>query len=269
MEEELKEAGAGGYRFSATQGGEIAFGGRDSARGSAATRRRRSCRRRTHPSRAAEAREACSPWTVASLRSPRRRLSPSTTWTPRFFDSVDIPVLRGRGFPEENATGDRRVAVVSQSAAQKFWPGRNPIGRRIVNAEMGGPPLAVPPYRRFLGGRSRARPPCAGGRCRRRAAGSGGPATAPRRALHHPSTEGAVGPPAQAVARPVRLICSSSRLSRRDPDMGTGSPGISRPSRTTCSMSARTRSTPPHDRPSGAPMALGRSPGCAGGPSRF
>ncbi len=314
MEEELKEAGAGGYRFSATQGGETAFGGREAVvvmeRDTSGTTYRflllATSRTGTMQEelngvpadyelvgftvfssrfggneaaailQAADAPESRggSSGSVFTLDGgiapePQAAIVAVNYVNPRFFDTVDIPVLRGRGFPEENATGDRRVAVVSQSAAQQFWPGRNPIGRRIVNAEMGGPPLAVPPYRRFLGGRSRARPPCAGGRCRRRAAGSGGPATAPRRALHHPSTEGAVGPPAQAVAHPVRLICSSSRLSRRDPDMGTGSPGISRPSRTTCSMSARTRSTPPHDRPSGAPMAFGRSPGCAGGPSRF
>ena len=62
---------------------------------------------------------------------------------PRFFDTIDIPVLRGRGFHEDDATCDRRVALVSERAAQQFWPGRNPIGRRLVRAEMAGAPFEV------------------------------------------------------------------------------------------------------------------------------
>ena len=36
-----------------------------------------------------------------------------------FFDTVDIPVLRGRGFREEDTAGDRRVALVSERAARQ------------------------------------------------------------------------------------------------------------------------------------------------------
>ena len=50
-----------------------------------------------------------------------------------FFETVDIPVLRGRGFREEDATGDRRVALVSERAARQLWPGQDAIGRRIVH----------------------------------------------------------------------------------------------------------------------------------------
>lgn len=62
---------------------------------------------------------------------------------PGFFDTVGIPVLQGRGFREEDGAGDRRVAVVSERAARQLWPGREAVGRRIVNATTGGAPFEV------------------------------------------------------------------------------------------------------------------------------
>ena len=62
---------------------------------------------------------------------------------PGFFDTVGIPVLRGRGFREEDGASDRRVAVVSERAARQFWPGQEAVGRRIVNAGTGGAPFEV------------------------------------------------------------------------------------------------------------------------------
>ena len=62
---------------------------------------------------------------------------------PGFFDTVGIPVMRGRGFREADASGDRRVALVSERAARQLWPGQDAIGRRIVNTETGGAPFEV------------------------------------------------------------------------------------------------------------------------------
>ena len=60
-----------------------------------------------------------------------------------FFDTVDIPVLRGRGSREEDTAGDRRVALVSERAARQLWPGQDAIGRRIVHGFLGGAPFEV------------------------------------------------------------------------------------------------------------------------------
>lgn len=49
----------------------------------------------------------------------------------QYFTTLDIPVLRGRGFTESDWEEAPMVAVVSQSVAQRFWPGRDPIGQRI------------------------------------------------------------------------------------------------------------------------------------------
>jgi putative ABC transport system permease protein len=50
------------------------------------------------------------------------------TASPDYFDVMRIPLLRGRAFEESDREGRRLVAVVSSAAAQRLWPGRDPIG---------------------------------------------------------------------------------------------------------------------------------------------
>jgi hypothetical protein len=51
-----------------------------------------------------------------------------------FFSSFGIPVLRGRLFlsSDTSSTGAAPVAVVSRAFANDFWPGRDPIGKKVV-----------------------------------------------------------------------------------------------------------------------------------------
>jgi putative ABC transport system permease protein len=42
-----------------------------------------------------------------------------------------IPIREGRGFTDADREDAARVAIVSESMARKFWPGENPIGRKI------------------------------------------------------------------------------------------------------------------------------------------
>jgi predicted permease len=46
---------------------------------------------------------------------------------PRFFETMQIPVLLGRTF----SPGDKNVVIVSQSFAQARWPGQNPLGKQV------------------------------------------------------------------------------------------------------------------------------------------
>lgn len=51
--------------------------------------------------------------------------------TPQFFRTLGIPLLAGRDL--EDGDGARgRVAVVSRSFAERYWPGEDPIGRRFL-----------------------------------------------------------------------------------------------------------------------------------------
>jgi predicted permease len=51
--------------------------------------------------------------------------------SPTYFVTLGIPILRGRTFSEEESLAGMKVAIVSDSAARRFWPGSDPIGRRV------------------------------------------------------------------------------------------------------------------------------------------
>jgi putative ABC transport system permease protein len=42
-----------------------------------------------------------------------------------------IPILRGRAFSETDATDAPKVVIINESMANRYWPGENPVGRRI------------------------------------------------------------------------------------------------------------------------------------------
>jgi predicted permease len=48
-----------------------------------------------------------------------------------YFRTLEIPLLRGRALGAGDREGAPRVAVVSEAAARRTWPGADPIGRRV------------------------------------------------------------------------------------------------------------------------------------------
>ena len=51
--------------------------------------------------------------------------------SPAFFSTLGMPVQTGRTFTADDAETSQRVAVISESLANKYWPGESPIGRRF------------------------------------------------------------------------------------------------------------------------------------------
>jgi putative ABC transport system permease protein len=51
--------------------------------------------------------------------------------TPEYFRALDIPVIRGPGFTDENSMDNAPLAVLSRLAAEELFPGEDPIGKRI------------------------------------------------------------------------------------------------------------------------------------------
>jgi predicted permease len=48
-----------------------------------------------------------------------------------FFDTMQIPVLRGRAITAADKADSRRVAIVNQAFAEKYWPRQEAIGKRL------------------------------------------------------------------------------------------------------------------------------------------
>jgi putative ABC transport system permease protein len=48
-----------------------------------------------------------------------------------YFTTVGVRILRGRGIDSRDRAGSAPVVVVSQTFARLFWPGMDPIGRRL------------------------------------------------------------------------------------------------------------------------------------------
>ncbi len=54
----------------------------------------------------------------------------------RYFETMGVAIVRGRAFTRVDRTGPE-VAIVSETAARRFWPGEDPIGKRIRNGSEG------------------------------------------------------------------------------------------------------------------------------------
>ena len=44
---------------------------------------------------------------------------------------MQVPLIRGRFFTRDDRVGVRKVVLVNETAARKFWPGQDPIGRPV------------------------------------------------------------------------------------------------------------------------------------------
>jgi predicted permease len=48
-----------------------------------------------------------------------------------YFSTFGIPLIRGRNFTSEELMENRLVVIVSKNFADRFWPGQDPIGKRL------------------------------------------------------------------------------------------------------------------------------------------
>ncbi len=57
---------------------------------------------------------------------------------PAMFGVLGVPLLRGRDFRREDIESGRRVVIVNESFARRFWPGQEPLGKHIRQWEVVG-----------------------------------------------------------------------------------------------------------------------------------
>jgi len=53
--------------------------------------------------------------------------------TVEYFQTIRIPLLKGRYFNEQDKRGGIGAAIINQSLAQQYFPGEDPLGKRISN----------------------------------------------------------------------------------------------------------------------------------------
>jgi putative ABC transport system permease protein len=51
--------------------------------------------------------------------------------TPSYFQTMGIPLIKGRLFDEQDNVRAGDVVLINQTTAQRFWPNEDPIGKRI------------------------------------------------------------------------------------------------------------------------------------------
>jgi putative ABC transport system permease protein len=71
---------------------------------------------------------------VTGQPEPRHGEEPSAEThcvSPDYFRTMGIPILRGRSFGPDDVLGKPLVILIDEYLAQKFFPGRDPIGQRL------------------------------------------------------------------------------------------------------------------------------------------
>jgi len=68
----------------------------------------------------------------AAESSPDRQIAACNLINAGYFQALGIPSLQGREFEARDRDGASPVAVISQSLARRYFPGENPVGRKII-----------------------------------------------------------------------------------------------------------------------------------------
>lgn len=51
--------------------------------------------------------------------------------SPSYFETIRLPLLRGRGFSEIDGSSHREAAILTRDTAARLWPGQDPVGKRF------------------------------------------------------------------------------------------------------------------------------------------
>ena len=73
---------------------------------------------------------------------PRQGESTEINWSvvgPHYFRTLRIPLSQGRDFAPQDRAGAPPVIIVNQAFARRYWPGQDPLGKRVSLRGPGGP----------------------------------------------------------------------------------------------------------------------------------
>ena len=78
--------------------------------------------------------------------------------SPDYFRTIGIPLLKGRAFTEDDVYEAPWVAIINQALARRYFPGQNPIGKRLALGGRKDPaqpdyndPDGRPPWKEIVG----------------------------------------------------------------------------------------------------------------------
>jgi len=74
----------------------------------------------------------------------------------QYFETAGVPIVRGRGITELDRGDAPDIVVVNEAFARRFWPGQDPIGKRLRAGGSTGPWRTVVGVSRDVKGRSLA-----------------------------------------------------------------------------------------------------------------
>lgn len=60
--------------------------------------------------------------------------------TPRYFETLGIPMIEGRDFTKDDNEKAPRVLIVDETTARRYWPGQDPLGKKL---SIWGEPVTV------------------------------------------------------------------------------------------------------------------------------
>jgi putative ABC transport system permease protein len=75
----------------------------------------------------------------------------TVTVTPTYFDVLGVRILRGRGFTDADGQPGSESVILSQIAAERHFPGEDPVGRRIRFVQREDEPQPVQTWRTVVG----------------------------------------------------------------------------------------------------------------------
>jgi putative ABC transport system permease protein len=61
-----------------------------------------------------------------------RTIAVRSTISPGFLETLAVPIKQGRDFRWRDRAGAPNVVIINETMAKKFFPGENPIGRRLI-----------------------------------------------------------------------------------------------------------------------------------------
>jgi predicted permease len=80
-------------------------------------------------------------------RSRPQQLAEESTVSPGYFTALGVPIIMGRDFAEADGTSPLQPIVINRTLAERYFPGQNPIGRRLQTGE----PRPEPPDETIIG----------------------------------------------------------------------------------------------------------------------